>query len=378
MAPNKRGGPLTRSSTDNSGAKSPKAKKSTDTPVNDNSQSVISKQEIEDRGAGTSEDTDTYLDMPFVRGEKRVFFTAVIFLTRLHVPRWAEADHHPAYLMRSMMHFPFLGLLIGIWAAVWLEAAAVLWSPYVAAAASTMAAVWVTGAFHEDGLADSLDAFGGGWGRLQILRIMTDTRVGTYALVGVILVMGMKLKSLEYLFSIADTGMVTEVPFLPFLTLSPASVALLVAHTVSRWTVLPLTYLCHYVQDEQSAKRGLYNWFADSQKLLTIPRLLVGTLVSIAVPLVLLPLEQALQVYLVVLVVTVASSYYGNLIIGGVIGDYLGATIQVCELLVYLLLSADMKAAQSNPYPLLALLGMALLPILTSRPLIDFTTIDQC
>jgi len=377
MAPNKRGGPLTRSSTGSSGAKSPKAKKSTDTPVNDNSQSVISKQEIEDRGAGTSEDTDTYLDMPFVRWEKRVFFTAVIFLTRLHVPRWAEADHHPAYLMRSMMHFPFLGLLIGIWAAVWLEAAAVLWSPYVAAAASTMAAVWVTGAFHEDGLADSLDAFGGGWGRLQILRIMTDTRVGTYALVGVILVMGMKLKSLEYLFSMADTRMVTEVPFLPFLTLSPASVALLVAHTVSRWTVLPLIYSCHYVQDEQSAKRGLYNWFADSQKLLTIPRLFVGTLVSIAVPLVLLPWEQALQVYLVVLVVTVASSYYGNLIIGGVIGDYLGATIQVCELLVYLLLSADMKAAQSNPYPLLALLGMALLPILTSRPLIDFTT-DQC
>ncbi|EKU22472.1 cobalamin 5 -phosphate synthase, partial [Nannochloropsis gaditana CCMP526] len=45
-----------------------------------------------------------------------------------------------------------------------------------AAAASTLAGVWITGAFHEDGLADSLDAFGGGWGRLQILRIMTDTR----------------------------------------------------------------------------------------------------------------------------------------------------------------------------------------------------------
>lgn len=379
MAPNKRGGPLTRSSTGSSnGAKSPKAKKSTDPPVNDNSQSVISKQEIEDRGAGTTEDTDTYLDMPFLRGEKRVFFTAVIFLTRLHVPRWAEADHHPAYLMRSMMHFPFLGLLIGIWAAVWLEAAAVLWSPYIAAAASTMAAVWVTGAFHEDGLADSLDAFGGGWGRLQILRIMTDTRVGTYALVGVILVMGMKLKCLEYLLPMVDSGMVTEVPFLPFRTLSPASVALLVAHTVSRWTVLPLIYSCHYVQDEQSAKRGLYNWFADSQKLLTIPRLFVGTLVSIAVPLLLLSLEQALQVYLVVVIVTCASSYYGNLIIGGVIGDYLGATIQICELLVYLLLSADMKAAQSNPTPLLVLVGMALLPILTSRPLIDFTTVDQC
>src|SRR6056297_1098805 len=109
MAPNRRGGPLTRSSSGNTPTKrtkaTPKASE-TSSAVHDNDLSVISKKEIEDRGAGTDEDTDTYVDLPFLRGEKRVFFTAVIFLTRLNVPRWAEADHHPAYLMRSMMHFP--------------------------------------------------------------------------------------------------------------------------------------------------------------------------------------------------------------------------------------------------------------------------------
>jgi adenosylcobinamide-GDP ribazoletransferase len=380
MAPNRRGGPLTRSSSGNTPTKrtkaTPKASE-TSSAVHDNDLSVISKKEIEDRGAGTDEDTDTYVDLPFLRGEKRVFFTAVIFLTRLNVPRWAEADHHPAYLMRSMMHFPFLGLCVGIWAAVWLEAAAVLWTPFVAAAASTLAGVWITGAFHEDGLADSLDAFGGGWGRLQILRIMTDTRVGTYALVGMILVMGMKLKSLEVLQSLSQSDITTST-FLPSLSLSPASVALLVAHTVSRWTVLPLIYSCHYIQDEQSAKRGLYNWFADSQRLLTLPRLCLGTLVTILVPVLLLPVEQAMSVFLVVVLVTLGASYYGNLIIGGVIGDYLGATIQVCELCVYLLLSADLKQAQTNPFPLVMLAGTAVLPILTSRPLIDFGFRAEC
>ncbi len=368
MAPNKRGGPLTRSSTSSSTTpktKSPARKRE------HNPQSVISKQEIEDRGAGTSEDRDTYPEYPWLRAEKRVFFTAVIFLTRLHVPKWCEADHHPAYLMRSMQVFPLLGLCIGLWAAIWLEAAAVLWSPYVAAGVSTLATVWLTGAFHEDGMADTLDAFGGGWGRLQILRIMTDTRVGTYALVGMILVVGMKWKSLEVLVPLADAGMLTEVPYLG-LALSPASVALLVAHTVSRWTSLPLIYWCHYVQDEQTAKGEMYNWFADSQKLLTIPRLLLGTAVAVAVPWFLLPAEQAWLVYLAVVSVTVGSGYYGNLIIGGVIGDYLGATIQACELVVYLVLTADLAKVSADPYPLLVLAGMALLPILTSRPLIDF------
>jgi hypothetical protein len=216
-----------------------------------NPQSVISKEEIESRGSGTDEDRDTYVAS--LRGEKRVFFTAVIFLTRLPVPRWCEADHHPAYLMRSLQWFPLLGLGIAAWCVLWLEAARILWSPGVAVAVSTLAGVWLTGAFHEDGLADSLDAFGGGWGRAQILRILKDTRVGTYALVGMSLVLTMKMRSLEHLLLVEPEPHAIAVSSFVgggswTLPLSSASVALLVAHTVSRWTSLPLIYFCTYIQ----------------------------------------------------------------------------------------------------------------------------------
>merc|ERR1719199_694480 len=84
--------------------------------------------------------------------------------------------------MRCMGYFPLLGALIGIWAAAIYDAAASLWPPLVAAACSSGATLWLTGCFHEDGLCDTLDAFGGGWTKSQILKIMKDSRCGSYAL----------------------------------------------------------------------------------------------------------------------------------------------------------------------------------------------------
>ena len=103
---------------------------------------------------------------PQARSEARVFFTGLMFLTRLPCPAWV--DHHPCYLMRSLQWFPLIGAAVGAWAAVFLTAAAVLWPPGVAAAVSTLAGVWLTGCFHEDGLADCLDGFGGGWSRREV------------------------------------------------------------------------------------------------------------------------------------------------------------------------------------------------------------------
>lgn len=165
-----------------------------------------------------------------------------MFLTRLPVPSWV--DHDPRYLMRAMQWFPLIGAAVGAWGATWHSAAALLWPapPMLAGAVSTLATVWLTGCFHEDGLSDTLDGFGGGWGREQILRIMKDSRVGTYALVGTALLLQVKLAALA--------------------ALGPAraGAALVAAHAASRWTALPLTYACRYIQDEEDAKRGLYNW----------------------------------------------------------------------------------------------------------------------
>ena len=100
------------------------------------------------------------------------------FLTRLPCPGWC--DHHPGYLMRAMAYFPLIGsCVVGVWAAAIYDAAASLWPPLVAAALSSGGTLWLTGCFHEDGLCDTLDGFGGGWTKAQILRIMKDSRNGS-------------------------------------------------------------------------------------------------------------------------------------------------------------------------------------------------------
>lgn len=81
----------------------------------------------------------------------------VMFLTRLPVP--AGTDHHPTYLMRSICYFPLIGAaLVGPFGAAFFNAAAALWPRQAAAAAAVLATVWLTGCFHEDGLADCIGA----------------------------------------------------------------------------------------------------------------------------------------------------------------------------------------------------------------------------
>lgn len=318
----------------------------------DYASSVITKEEVEARGSGTREARDTYDAGRPLRSELRVFYTGLMFLTRLPVPAWV--DHHPAYLMRSMMWFPLIGAAVGAWGAAWHAAAALLWPspPLLAAALSTLSTVWLTGCFHEDGLADSLDGFGGGWGREQILRIMKDSRVGTYALVGTALALHAKLAVLG--------------------ALGPAraTAALIAAHAASRWTSLPLIYACTYLQDAEDAKRGLYNWFATSRRLLTPPRLAFATAGTAGVLLAALPAAQAAAVAATVLLATLLSGYYGNLVLGGIVGDYLGATIAVTELAIYLVLAADWQGAAARWQPLAVVAAAAALPVLYTRRVI--------
>ena len=84
--------------------------------------------------------------------------------------------------MRGMAYFPLAGTLIGIFVSTFFDFTLFTLSlPIkIATVLSEAASLWVTGCFHEDGLADSADGIGGGWSRDEILRIMTDTRLGTY------------------------------------------------------------------------------------------------------------------------------------------------------------------------------------------------------
>jgi adenosylcobinamide-GDP ribazoletransferase len=100
---------------------------------------------------------------------------ALQFLTRVPIRLRREPS-----LERTVAWFPLAGALIG--AAVG-GVAAGLWfvvPPLVAAACAMAVGLLITGAFHEDGLGDVADAFGGGWTVERRLEILKDSRHGTY------------------------------------------------------------------------------------------------------------------------------------------------------------------------------------------------------
>ena len=134
-----------------------------------------------------------------VRSELRSFFTVFTFITRLPGPVFA--DHHPGYLMRGMAYFPLAGALVGVWCLLFFDLArdVIGLALPVSACVSTAASFWVTGCFHEDGLADSSDGIGGGWTKSQILKIMSDTRLGTYGCAVLLLYVVAKVELLSSL-----------------------------------------------------------------------------------------------------------------------------------------------------------------------------------
>lgn len=117
--------------------------------------------------------------------------TAIQFLTRLPIsPRPAT----PASLRLAPLFFPLVGTLIGCVTFGCIFVTQFAWPVWIAVLLALSIEAILTGALHEDGLADFCDAFGGGWQREDVLRILKDSRIGTYGTVG--LVLGLAVRAL--------------------------------------------------------------------------------------------------------------------------------------------------------------------------------------
>jgi adenosylcobinamide-GDP ribazoletransferase len=109
---------------------------------------------------------------------------AASFLTR--VP--AGGGHEgPSDLARSLPWFPVVGALLGLALAGLYAGARLATPPFLGASLTLGVAMLLTGGFHEDGLADTADALGGGWNREESLRILKDPRHGTYGVLALVL-----------------------------------------------------------------------------------------------------------------------------------------------------------------------------------------------
>ena len=125
----------------------------------------------------------------------RGFLAGVSFLTRVPV-RVAIGERDIA---ASVAWFPVVGALVGaVSGAVYLGASQ-LWPPLVAALLAVGAGIAVTGAFHEDGLGDTADAFGAASTGRDPQPVLKDPRMGTFGVVALVLVIGLRVASVASL-----------------------------------------------------------------------------------------------------------------------------------------------------------------------------------
>ena len=281
-----------------------------------------------------------------MKKEWRVFLTAMMFLTRIRVPK--NIDHSPEYLQQAPRYFPVVGWLVGALSALLF----LLFSRYISTDIGILAAmitgILVTGAFHEDGFADVCDGFGGGWTREKILTIMKDSRIGAYGAIGLIAILAGKFLLLKELPSFTPTlnpggGSISGTGGSIFSTGgsffgAAGSVfynyryfigSLIAAHSLSRlMPVLVIQGSLYAADPDQSKAKPL----ANHRQPLTG---LVFTILFALVPFVFLPWTFSL-VILPALYTTYEMSRYFTKWIGGYTGDCLGAIQQVTEIVIYL------------------------------------------
>lgn len=248
-----------------------------------------------------------------LRQELVRFFAALRFFTRLPAPAWV--GHSQDQLDHAARYFPLIGVLVGAIAALVTAAAASMLPVSLAIVLGMAASVLLTGAFHEDGFADVCDGFGGGWDKAQVLAIMKDSRVGSYAVVGVGLLLLAKWNALNEIDAAFDW---------------PAlSLALVAAHAASRLASVSLIFALDYVREDATAKaKPLATRMARHE-------LAIAAVCGLA-PCLLLPLAEALTALAAMGITTWLLARYFMRRIGGYTGDCLGAAQQLAELAFYL------------------------------------------
>lgn len=264
-----------------------------------------------------------------VRKHLRACAAAFTFLTR--VPLFGLASHDPDHLARSATWFPLVGLAVAVVGAIMYAAAVSLWPPLLAVILSVSATVWMTGAFHEDALADAFDGFGGDWNTAQVLAIMKDSRVGSYALVGVVLVLAAKIVALH---TIATVALGSAVGIRG--GVMAVGRALVAAHVLGRWSSVPLIRRYRYVriaaEDERPSAGRPFEGSVTGRQLAG------ATLLAIVIVGGVLQWAAVAPIIVASIVTEIAGRYFDRRI-GGITGDALGAANQAVELAVYLTLA---------------------------------------
>ncbi|WP_144210648.1 adenosylcobinamide-GDP ribazoletransferase [Shewanella donghaensis] len=240
-----------------------------------------------------------------------LFLIALSFFTRIPVPAWVDFDSEK--LNQASRYFGVVGLLVGGLSAAVFWASQFVLPNNVAVILAIIMGVLVTGGFHEDGLADTADGFGGGWKVADKLRIMKDSRIGTYGSLALVLCLLLKWQLL------VEIALYSPIK---------AVVAIIVAHSLSRVVAASIIYSEQYVTEDDGSKSKP---LAQHQQMNDLLILCLSGFVVLAC------LNGMVAFVLLLILATLRQALIWGFKrqIGGYTGDTLGAAQQISELFCY-------------------------------------------
>jgi adenosylcobinamide-GDP ribazoletransferase len=239
------------------------------------------------------------------------FSASIHFLTRLPLPRHGAAGAAGANLAQAVWAFPFAGFVVGLVGALaYLVADRLVLFSWPAAALAVAATLFVTGALHEDGLADTADGFGGGDTHERKLEIMRDSRIGTFGVCALIISLLVRTDAIA---SLTEPGLVAP--------------ALIAAHVGAR-AVLP------FVMFLLPAART--DGLAFAARVPSGVGVAIAAALGFLALLFCLGLGHALVALVALAIVVALMSWLAMRQIGGQTGDVLGVVEQVSEVVILL------------------------------------------
>lgn len=244
-----------------------------------------------------------------IRRELHAFLGAVRFFTR--IPVSDHIPHSEALLNHAARYFPAIGLLVGVISAMVFGLSSLLLPQTISVLLAMSASIYLTGAFHEDGLSDMTDGLGGGWDKLRILDIMKDSRVGNYGVIVIVMALVIKFMCLVE----------AKTAWVPIL--------LITGHAFSRYcSVLIMAGMQYVREDTLSKAKPLATKLSGNA-------LVVATVFGL-VPLLWLPFGAMLVGMTAGVLITIWLGRKLQKWLGGYTGDCLGAAQQLSEVAFYL------------------------------------------
>ena len=242
-----------------------------------------------------------------IRHEINLFLLALGYFSRIPMPSWVV--YSPDNLNHSSRYFTLVGWLLGFLVAGVFYSSHQFFSVNISLWLCMLISLLLTGAFHEDGLADTADGLGGGFTREKKLSIMKDSRIGTYGACALLMALIGKFILLQEIENLL--------------------IAIPVAYALSRTLASSLLFTMNVVSDPQTEK----------SKPQAQSRLDMFILIATCLPIVFLfPAKLLLFLLFLMIVLRYLLQYYFNKQLGGVTGDCLGASQQITEIGIYLLL----------------------------------------